>query len=347
MPLHGALQGDGPQSRVRVPDRVVGRHDEQTVIRQVIDEPGHGHLHIAGPRGSGKTLLTAMAVTDASVPVCYVPCRRYDTQYQALAGITAVLTGETVVDGYHTAQLERRVATALTDTPAVLVLDDVEFLLQNDGDDLLYGLSRMDCAKQLTIVTLMSPLVDLTAMLDKRTYSSYQPRHLAVEAYTDRQAAEILRTHARDLVSQPVTNAAVRQIARQTTNIHVGLHWLARAGEVHDVHAVITAKTLQLLRWDAFDRYGLYTLTAFTRHHAILLKAIQQVTGETDRVYTGTVYDRYATLCRCRGWQPLTVRRIGDYLDELELLGLIEVEQYRGGTEGKTRLIRLTPLEEL
>jgi Cdc6-like AAA superfamily ATPase len=347
MPVDGVLQGGRHLARVRVPETVVGRTAEQAAIRQVVDEPGQSHLHITGQRGNGKTLLTAVALTDAPVPVCYVPCRRYNTQYQVLARLTAMLTGEPVPDGYRTAQLERRVATALTETPAVLVLDDVEFLLQNDGDALLYSLSRMDRAERLTIMTLTTPLVDLTAMLDERTSSSYQPRHVAVEPYTDGQTAEILRTHARDLVPQPVTDTAVRQVARQTANIHVGLHWLARAGEVHDAHAVITAKTLQLLRWDAFDRYGLDTVTAFTRHHAIVLKAIQQVTGETPRVYTGTVYDRYVTLCRCRGWEPLTARRIGDYLNELELLGLIDVEQYRGGTEGKTRLIRLTPLEEL
>nr|WP_170977323.1 hypothetical protein [Halorussus salinisoli] len=78
-----------------------------------------------------------------------------------------------------------------------------------------------------------------------------------------------------------------------------------------------------------------------------MLKAIEQVTAETAPANTGTVYDRYATLCRCRGWQPLTVRRISDFLDHLECLGLIQVDYFRGGEQGKTRSIRLTPLEDL
>jgi cell division control protein 6 len=199
----------------------------------------------------------------------------------------------------------------------------------------------------LTIVTITTPGIDLSTRLDDRTYSSLQPQHAQVAPYTADEAAQILTRHAEDMVPQPVTVAALRRIARQSTNIHVGLHWLRRAAEVHDAHAVITAKTIQMLRWGAFHRYWLDTLTDFTRHHAIALKAVEQVTAETDCAYTGMVYDRYATLCRGRGWQPLTARRVSDFLDHLDLLGLIQVDHFRGGTEGKTRAIRLTPLEEL
>lgn len=347
MPVYRPRQGDRQHTPVRLPATVVGRDQEQVTMSRALQEPGQCHLHIAGPRGSGKTLLATVALTDTPATVCYVPCRRYDTQYQVLARLTAVLTGEAVADGYRTAYLQRTIAAALADTPAILVLDDVEFLLHNDGDDLLYVLSRLDQPGQFTIVTIATPTVDLPTLLDDRTYSSYQPQSVPVAPYTEEQAAQILGIHAGTVVPQPVTEAAVRWLARQTTNIHLGLHWLIRAAEAHEAQAVITSRTIQLLRWDALHRYWRYTLREFTRHHAIALKAVEQVTAQTDRVYTGMVYDQYATLCRCRGWQPLTARRIGDFLDHLELLGLIQVERYHGGTEGKTRLIRLTPLEEL
>jgi Cdc6-like AAA superfamily ATPase len=340
---------DAAAPALQVPDRMLARDTECDIVTHHIRNPGQQHLHIAGPRGSGKTLLTMVAHAQAEPPatVCYVPCRRYDTQYQVLTRLTARLTGKSVADGHRSAHLQRTVSAALADTPAVLVLDDIEFLLRHDGDDLLYFLSRLDDSTALTIVSIATPAVDLASALDARTYSSYQPRHLSIVPYTEEQAAQILARHANAVVPQPVTAAAVWRIARQTTNIHVGLHWLTRAAEVHDAHAVITATTLQVLRWDAFHRYWLATLTAFTRHHAIALKAIEQVTTETNPAYTGRVYDRYATLCRCRGSRPLTSRRISDFLDHLELLGLIQVEHHRGGTVGKTRAIRLTPLEEL
>lgn len=348
MPPHGASRDDQQQTVIRLPDTVIARDTEQAVVARTVRDPGHRHLHIAGPRGSGKTLLTTVALHAAATPpICYVPCRQYDTQYQALARLTELLTGDAVADGYRTAHLQRRAVAVLEATPAVLVLDDVEFLLRNDGDDLLYALSRRVPPERLTVVTIATQTVDLSTVLDDRTYSSLQPRHLSVTPYTVAQTAQILARHAGDLVPQPVTTTAVRQIARQTTNIRVGLHWLRRAAEVHDAHAVITATTSQVLRWDAFHRYWRHLLSDFTQHHAIALHAVEQVTSETHPVYTGMVYDRYATLCRCRGWQPLTARRISDFLDHLELLGLIRVEHHRGGTAGKTRAIRLTPLEEL
>jgi len=346
MPL-AQTDSDARDRPIRIPETVLGRDDEQVAIRRAIQTPGQARLHIAGPRGSGKTLLTAVVLADAPTPVCYVPCRRDDTQYQVLSRLTATLTGEIVTDGYRTAHLQRRVTAALAETPLVLVLDDVEFLLEHDGDDLLYGLSRLETADQLTIVTTATPAVDLPTAVDARTYSSYQPQNLSVAPYTEREATQILKHHARVVVPQPVTDAAVQRLARQTTNIHVGLHWLRRAAEVHDQQAVITAPTIQVLRWDAVHRYWSDTLTDFTRHHAIVLNAVEQVTAEAARPYTGMVYDRYAMLCRFQGWAPLTSRRFSDFLDHLDLLGLIQVDHFRGGTEGKTRAIRLTPLEEL
>lgn len=224
MPVYRPPRGDQQLMPVQVPEIVVGRDQEQAAMSRALQAPGQCHLHIAGPRGSGKTLLAMVTLADAPATVCYVPCRRYDTQYQVLARLTAVLTGEAVADGYRTAYLQRTIAAALADTPAIFVLDDVEFLLQNDGDGLLYALSRLDQPGQLTIVTIATPAVDLPTMLDDRTYSSYQPQSVPVAPYTEEQAAQILGIHAGTVVPQPVTEAAVRRLARQTTNIHIGLH---------------------------------------------------------------------------------------------------------------------------
>lgn len=205
-------------------------------------------------------------------------------------------------------------ATELEDTPAVLVLDGVEFLLQNDGNDLLYALSRVAPPNRLTVLAISTPSVDLMTALDARTASSFQPRHLAVAPYTADETVRILKMQT-DTVPQLITETALERIARQTTNITVGLTWLTRAAELHDPNTVITADSIPLLRRDVLHRYWLSSLTDFTRHHAIVLTAVEQLTVETETTYTGKVYDRYATLCRCRGWHPLTRRRISDYLD--------------------------------
>lgn len=333
---------------VRLPDTVVGRADERAAMTRALEQLGQQHLHVAGPRGAGKTLLTAVTLQDTPTDAtpCYVPCRRYDTQYRVLAQLLEHCTGEPVQPGYRTAQLQRQAADALQERAPVVVLDDVEFLLRNDGADLLYHLSRLDHTT-VPIVTVSTTEPDLTAALDARTASSLQPRQVTLSAYIEQRAAAIIASHATDLCPQPITAAAIQYIAGQTTNIRLGLHWLTRTGEVRDADAVLTAATVLPLRLEARSRYWRDALTAFTRHHALVLTAVKQLVADTDPVYTGPVYDRYTTLCQCRDIHPVTMRRVGDVLDDLELLGLIQVAHSRGGATGKTRAIRLTSVQEL
>lgn len=333
---------------VRVPQTVVGRDAERAALRRAFSRDSHENVHVGGPHGAGKTLLTTPGLrqTPGAPRPCYIPCREYRTQYQVLARLTELLTGEAVPAGYRTTQLQRQTATALRDRSVVFVLDDVEFLLQADGPDLLYYLSRLEAA-QASIVTVSATEPDLTEALESRAASSLQPQHLSVPPYTAAQAARILGVHARECVPQPVTDAALRQIAARTTNITLGLHWLRRAAEVTDRDTVLAAAVVPRLEQDALHRYWLDALSAFTCHHALVLTAVEQIATEPGRPVTGRVYDRYTTLCRGRDVAPVTLRRVGDYLDQLELLGLIQVEHLRGGAQGKTRVIRLTSVEEL
>jgi len=348
MPSQRSPGDECQQAVMRIPEAVVGRDEERQTVQSIVRQPTPQPLHIVGPHGSGKTLLTALAAQELAAEIWYIPCRRYDSQYQVLARLTTLLTGESVSDGYHTAQLQRRTAAALQELESgVLVLDDIEFLLQNDGDDLLYFLSRLEHSTAPTLITTSTPGLELATVLDTRTYSSCQPQSLAVAPYTTHQAARILATHAADMVDQPITAPVTTWIARQTTNIRLGLDWLARAAEVHDTTAVLTADALPPVRCDAVRRYWRSALADFTRQHPLVLKAVEQATETADHAYTGAVYDQYLTLCRYRDRRPLTLRRISDFLDHLELLGLIQVDHFRGGATGKTRAVRLTRLEEL
>jgi len=64
----------------------------------------------------------------------------------------------------------------------VIILDDVDFLLQKDGDGLLYYLSR---TKDVSLVVVSSNHADPSSVLEERTYSSLHPRKASIEPYTD------------------------------------------------------------------------------------------------------------------------------------------------------------------
>lgn len=328
-----------------IPDRIINRSPEQETLRAAVARTGNVHLYLHGPRGAGKTLLARHALTTSSGTTCYLSCRTADTQYKVLAELYAQLTGDTVSSGYHTAQLQDRLADALQNIPAVLVLDDLAFLLQNDGCDLLYYLTRLGQTAPVTVIGISANYATLASVVDDRTYSSWQPQQLPIDSYSQAQAARILRSRIQDVIpSAAVTTTAIDRITATSTNITLGLHWLVQAAAANDT---ITVDVVDDVQRDALRQYRTARLSAFTPHHRLVLRAIEQLTDDGGTVYTGPVYDRYTDLCRFADVSPLTARRISDYITHLKLLNLIDVTHHDGGETGKTREIRLTPIQEL
>lgn len=333
-----------------VPDRpsdYINRAYEQDVVATMATAPGQHHLYIHGLRGTGKTALVRAALADSpdTVTTCYLSCTTCNTQYKVLKRLYERLTDDTINHGYHTAQLQDLLDHRLTQTPTILILDELNFLLENDGNDLLYFLPRLTPDVALSIIDLSANQPTLSTVVDERTYSSLRPRYLPVDPYPEDRAATILtqqiQNTATDISVQPDAISAVTATA---TNITVGLHWLAAAIQTAD--GPVTPATIEAVRGDGVSRYRKTLLSAFTAHHIILLEAIDRLTTGEHRVTTGTVYDRYEHLCRTISTAPLTARRIGDFLRHLELLHLIDVTHHTGGETGKTREIRPTTLEE-
>lgn len=327
------------------PETILHRADEQALLHATVTDPASQHLYIHGPRGVGKTLLICDALTTSTTAnTYYVSCVSNDTQYKVLEQLYERVTDAEINPGYHTAQLQQRLVTRLRDDTTIIVLDDLAFLLANDGNDLLYFLSRLDRHAPLCIIGIAAQPSLLTD-LDERTYSSLRPRHLAVTPYTEDEVVRILAHRVKAaLPPDTVSSAALEHIAATTSNLTLGLYWLSCAA---DEAAEITVDVLQAVQNEAVHQYRDALLTDFTWHHAVLLEVIEQATADSVSVTTGTVYQQYTDRCRTAGNDPLTVRRISDYLTHLELLNLIDVTHYHGGATGKTREIQPTPLQEL
>jgi Cdc6-like AAA superfamily ATPase len=322
---------------------LVDRDPAYTTVANRLLQQRERCLHLHGPHGSGKTLLLRHVLQDlpASTTVCPIFCRRRDTQYKVLTTLCEAVTDEEFTTGYHTAQLYAVLADAAQEL--TIVLDDIDFLLMNDGNDLLYTLSRLNHpGLQLVLSSANHP--NLATELDDRTYSSLQPSTVDCPAYTETEAIQILRERVADWINQPVTDDAFALIVSVTTNIRIGYHWLRVAAEVVD--GQVTRDIVRLVQPDADQRYRTAQLAAFTEHHHLLLDAIELLTAETSPVRSGDVYDSYHRLCNRSGTAPLSTRRISDFLTQLELLNLIRVEYQYGGDDGKTRSIWLQELSQ-
>ncbi|PSP57045.1 Orc1-type DNA replication protein [Halobacteriales archaeon QH_7_66_36] len=337
------LKDPTPLQTNYIPQNIEYREQEIEALRDVFsNESVSQNLFIHGPQGTGKTHVTHLTLQEIDNK-CYVDCSKHDTQYKALKQVLQQLTGEKIGDGYHTSDLQRKLVekTGVLDT--VVILDEIDFLLLNDGDDLLYFLTRMETRGQTGLVLISSNHEDLKNKIEERTYSSLQPRRIGFEPYTAEEAFQILLKRAQKaLTDQSLQKAALTYITATTQNITAGLYWLKHAAET--TNSVITESHTQDVQEQAFEKYAGHLLSHFSEHHRLLYQAVQELDVENNSINTGDIYTRYEELCKTYNENTLSKRRLSDFLKHLELLDLIEAEYHYGGQEGKTRDVKLASL---
>ena len=332
-----------------IPPNFTDREKEQTALTETFLNTADatlGNLHIQGQRGSGKTHLTRKALSQLpdGVNTSYIPCTQHNTQYKALKQLYSAISGEEIESGHHTSELQRRIQKQTTHVPTVVVLDDIEFLFLNAGNDLLYYLSRL--GENISVITTSSERADLYSKLEERTYSSLQPQSMVLEPYEPKQVYRILADRARAaLKPQSLHRDVLIYISSRTRNISLGLQWL-QAGAEKTTNS-ITTETIEKVQSTARRRYVDNLLRDFTTHHELLFQALVELTTENEHettVQTGAVYERYEDLCNAYSEKSLSDRRISDFITHLERLNLIESDYHYGGRKGKTREIQLTVL---
>jgi len=327
-----------------VPKTIVNRDEEMSKLINSLTGIDPRNTHVYAPRGCGKTLVAQVAL-DSLPPhtaSCYVSCVKHDTQYRVLVELYQALTGQEIGTGYHTSQLQNAVEEEITNEEIVVVLDEIDFLFENGGNggnDLLYFLSRVH-GEGLSILTISANYPVLCSILDART-CSLQPRNIHLEPYSVNETYRILDSRCRNALDEnSFSKEALTYVASNTSNIRFGFHWLHQATK-NTERRIITERIVRNARQQAVQCYRDVLLADFSSHHNILLEVLEQLTPDGKSVRAGAIYERYTKVCRMASKEPLTNRRISDFLKHLELLGIVEANYHYGGKEGKTRKIRI------
>ena len=173
------IEDPEPLKHEYVPEEVIGRKSEL----ENLDSSQNLHLH--GPRGTGKTLLARKLLEDIDGRKCFISCLEHNTQYKILQELMAQLS-EDIGTGYHTSELQRKFEEHTEVLDVTVVLDELDLLLLNDGDDLLYFLSRLDSLSK--IITVSANTTKLRENLEPYIASKTQNAELAITWL--KQAAE-------------------------------------------------------------------------------------------------------------------------------------------------------------
>jgi cell division control protein 6 len=331
------IEDSTPLQQNHLPDEIIDREREREQLEKA---PTGQNLHIHGPRGTGKTHLVKKYLEDLDGKACYISCLEHDTQYKILQQLVSQLTHDSIQTGHHTSELQRKVEEHTDVLDFTVVLDELDFLLLNDGDDLLYFLSRLNNPPK--IITITANTEELKQQIEPRTYSSLHPRRIQFEPYTGPQIYEILADRAsKSLKERSLHRNAATYIASSTQNAELALTWLRTA--VQHADEAVTEELVQEIREDAYNLHIEKHLEKLSQHHRNLYQAIEELSKEKGPVVNaGSIYQRYQKITEERGREPLSNRRTSDYLKQLEELNLIKTEYHYGGDKGKAREIRLS-----
>ncbi len=358
-----------------VPDILPFREREVERIMKIISPALKGHqphnLFIYGKTGTGKTASVKHVMEkfkEMNIPtakMCYVNCRMYNTRYRVMQKVAKTYIPGLDKAGFGLPFIYEKLLAWINDNRIrlIIVLDEIDMV--HDLDDLIYSLTRANDELEHGSISMIgiSNKLSFKEQLDPRSRSSLYETEMVFAPYTAVQLQEILRQRVRlgfkeGVVSPSAINLAAAITAQETGDARYALRLLLRAGDIADEKGIgkVTDKEVEEARQSVEEDLAAETISTLPEHQQLVLLAIanlilsgskyrriSQVSGSEgeDVLFSGEVYEEYERLCKEYSKHPRTTRWLRDYLNDLEMLGLITLTTSGKGVRGHTRFVKL------
>ncbi len=361
-----------------IPDVLPHREREITHLAEIFlpalkgEQPSN--VFIYGKTGTGKTAVVKLVgskliekgrETNHLIDFIYINCEVVDTHYRLLQNIANQLINSwkdrIPFTGLPTDEVYLRLREIMDEKKrvAIIVLDEIDKL---KGDEALYTLSRMNGDLSNAKVSLVGISNDLkfTEFLDPRVKSSLGEENMVFYPYNAQELRDILEQRAKAALKPGVLSDSVIPLcaalaAREHGDARRALDLLRIAAELaerENAKKVTDRHVRKAMHKIELDHIAEVVKT-LPLHSKILLLAIlreekkRKSMGMNLSLTTGEVYDTYCNMCKKMSIEPLTQRRVGDLISELDMLGIITARVISKGRYGRTREIRLSSSAEI
>lgn len=236
----------------------------------------------------------------------------------------------------------------------ILTLDELESLVQNEGSDPIYNLSRiqedrLDAPKRLSLICILRQPEHLEN-LDPSTRSTLQRNIIRLEDYSEAQLEDILNNRVnlafREGTVPTQTMAFIAELGdSERGNARYSIELLWRAGKYADASELrevspecvrnAVASVYPVVRKDMISRFSL--------HEKLFLLGIARFFKQNDSAYmsTGEAEEAYALVCEEYNETGRGHTQIWKYVKVLSATGIIATTGSGIGQRGKTTLIGL------
>ena len=350
-----------------LPEKLVHREEQ---IRQIakywvdaLNQVTPSNVTLYGKTGTGKTaaskfareqLIDAASHKNVFVKVEYIRCTDYTTEYQVIAQLCQKLGRDVPNRGWTKGEIVKT-SRDIFKTNAfgkklilIVILDEIDILLDKDGDGILYTLTRTDNVSVLSI----SNYLDFKNLIKSRVTSSLNDKEIVFPPYGADQLSDILSERAQlsfndDVLDSDVIPLCSAMAAKEEGDARYALDLLKNAGELaFDENAEkVTSEHVRIAKDRIEHNKVTEIIQTLPLQQQRVLEAILNLTKQGDEISSGKLYDEYKELSK---QDAVTYRRIFDFINELELLGIISTNTIsRGRGKGRTNIIKLQCDENL
>ncbi|MHA1224033.1 MAG: ORC1-type DNA replication protein [Candidatus Heimdallarchaeaceae archaeon] len=348
-----------------VPDILPHRDDKFEELAKILAPALRGgtpsNIFIYGTTGTGKTAVTKHVLNkleqkaksrNLAFKYSYMNCQHVDTKYRVLTQLCEDIGIDVPFTGLHFDVVYQKFKEALDKLGIlhVTVLDEVD-MLYHKSTEALYVLTRINSELKKSKISIIGITNDVNfkETLDPRIRSSLSEEEMVFSPYTAEQLHDILTQRSevafyKGVLEFGVINLCSAVGAQQHGDARRSLDLLRVAAELAErngdekVTELHVRKAQQVIERNTV----IEVLTSLPIQTKTVLHAIFLGEGKSEEITTGDVYEIYTKICKLVRLDTLTARRVGDLINELDMLGIVTAQVISKGRYGRSKRIHLT-----
>jgi cell division control protein 6 len=346
-----------------LPEKLPHREEQIRLLGEtvapVLRDARCSNIFIYGKTGTGKTAVTKYVLSHleakakeygAPVKFCYVNCRMTGSEYRIFANLSQNIGMAIPFTGLSVGEVFDRFRNGLDTSRTIFIvaLDEIDALIKERGDGLLYELTRINETLRKSKVSIIGISNDLRLkeFLDPRVFSSLSEEEMVFRPYDASELRNILLERSKlsfheGTLSEAALNICSALAAAEHGDARRALDLLRVAGEVAERQGakMITEEHVREAEKHIEHDRVVEALKNLTLHSKLVLLSVYHLSKSC--ATTGEIYDVYNELCGELGAGLLTQRRLGTLVNELDAIGLLNAKVVSMGRYGRTKKIRL------
>ncbi len=349
-----------------IPDNIPHRDAEISQISSIIAPALRGYtpnnVFIYGTCGTGKSLTVQFVLNqlhevnknaDNEIKSMYINCKMKkvaDTEYRLFAHMLKEIGHDVPDTGLPTDVLYNKFFETIDSKKQliIIILDEIDALFKKVGDEFLYNLTRINLELKQAQISLIGITNDLSFLndLDARVKSSLGEEEILFKPYNAMQLKDILMNRVKEGFNQSdidnvVVNKCAALAAQEHGDARRALDLLRVAGElaerlgdvkVEEKHVNMAEEKIDI------DKIIEIIKTQPKQSQAVLYAIINC----DEKCLTGDVFEKYKDICLKNNIKILTQRRVGDLINEMDMLSILTSKVISKGRYGRTRAISLS-----